>query len=59
MIGKSSNSEKISNPEYVVSATKLFNEFELIETTANSKYVNKMIAVTGIVREIKSTLKGN
>ena len=59
MIGKSSYSEEIRNPEYAVSATKLFNEFELIEATANSKYVNKMIAVTGIVREIKWTLKGD
>lgn len=59
MLGKSSYSEKNINPECVVSASKLFNEYELIEATANTKYYNKMVEVTGIVREIKSTLRGD
>ena len=43
-------------PDYVVSASRLFNEFELVEATANAKYEDKIIEVVGSVREVKRTI---
>ena len=45
-------------PEYRISAVKLFNEYQLVETTANSKYMNRVIEVSGKVKEVKSDLDG-
>ncbi|MBK9478207.1 MAG: hypothetical protein IPP56_08805 [Bacteroidetes bacterium] len=43
-------------PDYVMSAARLFNEFELVEATANAKYEDKIIEVVGSVREVKQTM---
>lgn len=43
-------------PVYVLSAARLFNEFELVEATANAKYEDKVIEVVGSVREVKKTI---
>jgi hypothetical protein len=43
---------------YQVSAMRLFKEFQLVEASANAKYKNQIIEVTGIVKEIKTSLDG-
>lgn len=52
--------EKISGMEAEMSipANELFNAFETDEANANEMYLNKVIEVTGIIREVKSNEKG-
>ena len=38
-----------SDADHTVTATELFSEFEQNEEAANSKYLNKVLAVTGKV----------
>ena len=38
--------------EYKISAAKLFKEFQLVEMTANAKYLNQKIEVSGNVKEV-------
>ena len=45
-------------PEYRLSATRLFNEYQLVEMTANTRYTNKVIEVYGQVKEVKTNLDG-
>ncbi|MBL0046542.1 MAG: hypothetical protein IPP32_00355 [Bacteroidetes bacterium] len=40
------------NREYKISAAKLFKEFQLVEMTANAKYLNQVIEVSGNVKEV-------
>jgi hypothetical protein len=42
-----------SKPDYVISSVLLQKEFEDNETTASTKYVNKIIEVTGIISALK------
>ena len=41
-----------------VTAVELFNHYSLNETEANTKYLNKVLLVTGTVLEISSNLDG-
>ncbi len=41
------------NPEYKLSARNLFSEFSDDETTANSKYLGKIVELTGYVKSVK------
>jgi hypothetical protein len=40
------------NPDHIISSTELVKEFEENETVANSKFVNKIIEVTGKIESI-------
>lgn len=52
--------EKISSMETEISvpANELFNAFETDEAAANEMYLNKVLEVTGVVREVKSNENG-
>ena len=50
----------VSNEKGVeLSASQLVKEFQDNETTANTKYLDKAIQVTGVVTEVKSNQEGN
>jgi hypothetical protein len=42
-----------AKPDFVITATALQKEFEDNETAASTKYINKIIEVTGIIATIK------
>jgi hypothetical protein len=42
-----------ARPDYVISATLLQKEFEDNETAASTKYINKIIEVTGLIVSVK------
>lgn len=42
-----------AKPDYVITATALQKEFEENETTASTKYINKLVEVTGTVVSVK------
>lgn len=44
-----------AKPEFELSATNLFSEFNENETNANAKYLGKVIEITGRVVELKTT----
>jgi len=44
--------------ELTVPANELFVAFETDENTANEKYLNKVVEVTGLVREVKTNEAG-
>jgi hypothetical protein len=41
--------------DYTVQATVLLQEFMTNETTANQKYLNKIVAVSGLVKDVDTT----
>jgi cell division septation protein DedD len=41
-----------------VPAGELFKAFETDENTANSKYLNKVVAVSGVVSEVSTNMEG-
>ncbi len=41
-----------------LTATRLFKEFTLLEITANNKYLNKKLTVSGSVKEIRHSSEG-
>ena len=47
-----------SDADHTVSATELFAEFEQNEEAANSKYLNKVVAVTGKVSGLEPGANG-
>ena len=42
-----------AKPDYIISATQLQKEFEDNETAASTKFINKIIEVTGIIASVK------
>jgi hypothetical protein len=42
-----------AKPDFVVTATLLQKEFEDNETTASTKYINKIVEVTGTITSVK------
>lgn len=46
-------------PEYEITAGELYYEFSENEETANEKYINKVIQVTGILEDKELTSEGN
>lgn len=46
------NMEK-AKPDIEIGASELFSAFETDELAANEKYLDKVVAVTGVVREVK------
>lgn len=42
-----------TSPQISIEATKLIDEFVIDETTANTKYLDKLIAVNGTISSIK------
>ncbi len=42
-----------SDAEYSLEASELFKAFDLNEADANTKYLNKVIEVTGTIREVQ------
>ena len=51
---KSPTSTNALKADYQLTANDLFTEFERDETAANTKYLDKIIEVTGIVKESSS-----
>jgi hypothetical protein len=47
-----------SEPDYVLEARALFLAFEFDEAAANAKYLDKVIEVSGAVREVTEDEKG-
>jgi hypothetical protein len=45
-------------PAYTLSVTSLLQDFNKDETTANKKYLNKAIAVSGKIKEVKLEPQG-
>ena len=50
---------KKSKPDFKVEAVQLFNEFEINESDANTKYLDKLIEVNGTVRDVSTDKDGN
>ena len=53
MANKSHLDISSSAPKITIEATKLIDEFLIDETTANTNYLDKLIAVKGIISSIK------
>jgi hypothetical protein len=51
---KADTSVESKKVDVVITANDLLNAFESDETTANAKYLNKIILVEGIIAEIKA-----
>ena len=47
-----------STPDFIVDAKTLFTEFEEQEEASNTKYLDKVIQVTGVVREVVADDEG-
>jgi hypothetical protein len=43
-----------AKPDFVLSSTLLVNAFENNETTASTKYINKIVQVTGIISSVEN-----
>ncbi|MGZ5244279.1 MAG: OB-fold protein [Bacteroidia bacterium] len=48
-----------SKEDFVITAPALLQEFETDETAANTKYLDKIIAVKGQIASIETTQEGN
>ncbi|MBL7128096.1 MAG: hypothetical protein ISS16_03840 [Ignavibacteria bacterium] len=48
-----SNKEKLKDPEVKVSAETLVKDYRENEVSADDKYKNKVLEVTGVVRQVK------
>ena len=46
-----------AKPDFVISASVLQKEFEIDETAASKKYINKILEVTGTIASVKPSLK--
>jgi hypothetical protein len=54
-------SEKVvtADAEYTLTSASLFNEFEINENSANEKYLNKVVAVSGRITDISLSDSSN
>lgn len=43
-----------AKPDFIISASVLQQEFELDEAAASTRYINKILEVTGIIASVKS-----
>lgn len=48
-----------ATPDFRIAAAALFADFESDEPTAEAKYLNKIIAVTGTVQEVTTSQEGS
>ena len=46
-----------AKPDFVISASVLQKEFEIDETAASKKYINKILEVTGTIAFVKPSVK--
>ena len=46
------------SPKYSLSSTRLFNEFQLVEMSASSRYTEQVIEVFGKIKEIRTSQDG-
>ncbi|MFT6826765.1 MAG: hypothetical protein ACI9Z3_001335 [Roseivirga sp.] len=56
---KTAPSMKNLEAEFKLTAVELYTEFDADETTANTKYQNKVLEITGVVMEVNSEEGGN
>lgn len=47
-----------ATPDFSIAAAALFADFEGDEATADTKYLNKVLAVTGVVQEVSTSEEG-
>ena len=59
MYNKPHKNIKNSKADFKMEANQLFADFEENEMEANTKYLDKIIQITGTVREAKSDTEGN
>lgn len=59
MYNKPHKNIKSSNTDFKLEASQLFSAFEENESEANTKYLDKIIEVSGVVREMDADDEGN
>lgn len=48
-----------ARPDFIITATALQKEFEVNETTASAKYINKVVEVTGTIASVTKAGSNN